>query len=49
MKRTNIHLTDAQREWLKTKAASLNTTPAALVRKAVDELKKTMNTKGQKT
>ena len=39
MKRTNIHLEDDQREWLKTAGAVYDMTPAAVVRWAIDELR----------
>ena len=36
MKRTNIHLEDDQREWLKERSKLLGVKPAALVRSLID-------------
>jgi hypothetical protein len=36
MRRTNIHLTDEQREWLRDYAARNKSLPAAVVRLAID-------------
>jgi len=47
MKRTNIHLEDDQREWLKTEAKRLGVKPAALVRKLIEE-RRTLSGEGRK-
>jgi len=47
MKRTNIHLTDDQREWLKAEAKRLGVKPAALVRALIEE-QRTLSGEGRK-
>lgn len=40
MKRTNIHLSDEQRDWLRQHSYVVHKTPAALVRDAIEEYRK---------
>lgn len=40
MKRTNIHLTDEQRDWLRQHSYVASKTPAAIVRDAIEKYRK---------